>query len=70
MVKTFVLDKLLVEWFINSLFPSIIEDVEKDSVVIARAQYLDLIYTQSGMLYEKIPKVSRPNFIVPLAPSS
>ena len=33
--------------------------------VIARAQYLDLIYTQSGMLYEKIPNVLRSNFTVP-----
>ena len=60
MVKTFVPDQLLVEWFIKSLLPSITEDVAKGGVitedqVITRAQYLDLIYTQSGMLYEKIP---------------
>ena len=60
MDKTFVLDQLLAEWFIKSMLPSITEDVAKGGVVtkvkvIARAQYLDLIYTQSGMLYEKIP---------------
>ena len=60
MVKTFFPDQLLVELFINSLLPSIIEDVAKGGIIteekfIARAQYLDLIYTQSGMLYEKIP---------------
>ena len=59
MFKTFFPDHLSAEWFIKSLFPSITEDVAKGSVVtqeqvIARAQYLDLIYTQSGTLYEKI----------------
>ena len=70
MVKTFVLDQLLAEWFIKSLLPSITEDVAKGVIVteeqvIARAQYLDLIYTQSGTLYEKIPNASRSNFTVP-----
>ena len=70
MVKTFVLDHLLAEWFIKSLLPSITEDVTKGDVVtkeqvIAHAQYLDLIYTQSGTLYEKIPNALRSNFIVP-----
>ena len=64
MVKTYVPDQLLAEWFIKSLLPSIIEDVAKGAVVIeeqviACAQYLDLIYTQSGMLYNKIPNSPR-----------
>ena len=59
-VKTFVLDQLLAEWFIKYLLPSITKDVAKGGVVreekvIARAQYLDLIYTQSSTLYVKIP---------------
>ena len=63
MVKTFVPDQLLAEWFIKSLLPSITKDVAKGGIVteeqvIARAQYLDLIYTQPGTLYEKIPNVS------------
>ena len=33
MVKTFVLDQLLAEWFINSLLPSITEDVAKGGVI-------------------------------------
>jgi len=33
MVKTYVPDQLLVEWFIKSLLPSIIEDVAKGGVV-------------------------------------
>ena len=70
MVKEFVRDQPLTEWFIKSMLPSITEDVAKGGVIteekfIARAQYLDLIYTQSGMLYEKIPNASRCNFIVP-----
>ena len=56
MVKTFVLDQLLAEWFIKSLLPSITEDVAKGGIVIeeqviACAYYLDFIYTQFGMLY-------------------
>ena len=70
MVKTFVPDQLLVEWFSKSMLPYIIEDVAKDGVIteeqaISHAQYLDLIYTQSGMLYEKIPNTPRSNFTVP-----
>ena len=70
MVKMYVPDQLLAEWFIKSLLPSITEDVAKGGVVtekqvIARAQYLDLIYTQSGTLYDKIPDAPRLEFSVP-----
>lgn len=69
MVKTYVPDQLLAELFIKSLLPSIIEDVAKGGViteeqVIARAQYLDLIYTQSGTLYNKLHDAPRPKFSV------
>ena len=75
MVKTFVPDQLLAEWFIKSLLPSITEDVAKGGVVteeqvIARAQYLDLIYTQSGTLYDKIPDAPRPESSFPPSPKS
>ena len=55
---------------IKSLLLSITEDVAKGFIIteekfISRAQYLDLIYTQSGMLYEEFPNASRSNFIVP-----
>ena len=33
MVKTYVLDQMLAEWFIKSLLPSITEDVAKGGVV-------------------------------------
>jgi len=56
------------------LFPSIIEDIANDEVVteeqvIARAQYLDLIYTHPDTLYDKIPNAPRPSDIVPPTPS-
>ena len=75
MVKTYVPDQLLAEWFIKSLLPSIIEDVAMGGViteeqVIARAQYLDLIYTQSDTLYDKIPNAPRLEFSVPPPPKS
>lgn len=55
---------MLAGWFIKSLFPYIIEDIAKDGVVteekvISHAMYLDLMYTQSNMLYDKIPNSSR-----------
>lgn len=75
MVKTYVPDQLLAEWFIKSLLPSITEDVAKGGIVteeqvIARAQYLDLIYTQCGTLYDKIPDAARLEFSVPPPPKS
>ena len=74
MVKTFVPDQHLAEWFIKSLLPSITEDVAKGGVVtedkvITRAQYLDLIYTHSGTLYDKFPNAPRLAFTIP-PPSS
>ena len=70
MVKTYVPDQLLAEWFIKSLLPSITEDMAKGGVVteeqvISRAQYLDLIYTQSGTLYDKILDSPKPKFSIP-----
>jgi hypothetical protein len=49
-----------VEWFTKSLLPQIARDVAMGGVVteeedIARAQYLDLVYSQSSTLYELIP---------------
>ena len=75
MVKTYVPNQLLAESFIKSLFPSITEDVAKggfvtEEQVIVCAQYLGLIYIQSGTLYNKIPNAPRPTFTVPLPPSS
>jgi hypothetical protein len=55
---------LLAEWFTKSLLLQIARDVSMGGVVteeeaIARAQYLDLVYSQSGTLYELIPNATR-----------
>ena len=51
------------------------EDVAKggfvtEEQVIAHVQYLDLIYTQSGTLYDKILDAPRPLFSIPPSPKS
>ena len=68
LVKVFIPDQILAEWFVKSLLPKITEDVAKAGVVteeqvIAQAQYLDLVYTQSGTLHEKIPDLPSSNQI-------
>jgi hypothetical protein len=60
LIKATIPDQLLAEWFTKSLLPPISRDVAMGGVVteeeaIARAQYLDLVYSQSGTLYELIP---------------
>lgn len=44
--------------------------VVTEEKVIAHIQYLDLIYTQSGTLYDKIPDAPRPKFYIPPPPKS
>ena len=69
LVKVYILDQIWAEWFVKSLLPKITEDVAKASIVteeqvIVQAQYLDLVYTQSGTLHEKIlnlPKTTAPS---------
>ena len=63
-MKFYIPDQILAEWFVKSLLPNITEDVAKAGVfieeqVIAQAQYLDLIYTQSSTLHEKIPDLPK-----------
>ena len=67
-MKFFLPDQILAEWFVKSLLPKIIEYVAKAGVftkdkVISQAQYLNLIYTQSGTLHEKIRDLSKQNQI-------
>jgi hypothetical protein len=57
----------MLEWFLKSLLPYISKDVSTSGVtseeeVIFKAQHLDLIYAQSGMLYEILPNMSRSNY--------
>jgi hypothetical protein len=63
LIKVVIPDQLLAEWFTKSLLPQIARDVAMGGVVteeeaIARAQYLDLVYSQSGTLYELIPNAT------------
>jgi hypothetical protein len=63
-VKDPILDALLEDWFMKSLLPKISCDVAMSGVVIEediirRAQHLDLIYLQSGTLYDIIPQAPR-----------
>lgn len=74
MVKNFVPYHLLSEWCINSLFPSLTEDMVKSSVVtevkvISHSQYVDFIYTYFGTLYENIMNAPWTNFTTPPSPS-
>jgi hypothetical protein len=63
LIKEIIPDQLLAKWFTKSLLPPIAHDVSMGGVVIeeesiARAQYLDLVYSQSGTLYELIPNAT------------
>ena len=74
MIKAVIPDILLVEWFTKSLLPQITRDVAMGGAVteeqaIARAQYLDLVYSQSSTLYDFLPNVARAN-TDPSKPSS
>jgi hypothetical protein len=74
MIKAIIPDILLVEWFTKSLLPSIARDVAMGGTVteeqaIARDQYLNLVYSQFGTLYDLLPNVVRAN-IDPCKPSS
>ena len=59
----------LLEWFLKYLLPYISKDVSTSGVTtkeeaILRAEQMDLIYAQSGILYEIIPEASRSNHSV------
>jgi ribosomal protein L44E len=60
-------DQFLADWFVKSLLPPIAKDVAMSGAVteeqvILRAQQLDLIYSQSGTLYDIIPHAHRPSY--------
>ena len=67
LIKAFIPLEFLLKWFLKSLFLYIAKDVSTSRVqneeqVIFRAQELDLIYAQSGLLYEIIPNAPRSSF--------
>ena len=66
-IKAFIPPEFLIEWFLKSLLPYIAKDVstsrvQNDEQAIFRVQELDLIYAQSGLLYEIIPNALRSSF--------
>ena len=65
LIKATIPPKFLLEWFLKSMLPYISKDISTLGVTneeesILRAQQLDLIYSQSGILYEIIPEAPRP----------
>ena len=59
LIKSTIPPEFLLEWFLKYLFPYISKDVSTSRVTteeeaILRAQQLDLIYAQYGLLYEII----------------
>ena len=67
LIKAFITPEFLLEWFLKSLLPYIENDVSTSGVqnkeqAIFRAHELDLIYSQSELLYEIIPNVPCSSF--------
>jgi hypothetical protein len=67
LIKAYIPPEFLLEWFLKSLLPYILKDVSTSRVTyeeeaILKAQQLNLIYDQSGMLYEIIPDTPRLNY--------
>jgi len=65
LIKAPIPDQILIDWFTKSLLPPIARDVTMGGAItkeqaIACAQYLDLVYSQSGTLYDLIPHAPRP----------
>jgi len=63
LIKVIIPDQLLEQWFTKSLLPPISCDVTMGSVftgeeAISKAQYLDLVYSQSTTLHELIPNAT------------
>ena len=66
LIKAPIPDQLLADWFTKYLLPPISRDVDMGGSVIEeqaiiRAQYMDLVYSQSGTLYDLIPQYPRPS---------
>ena len=59
-------DQLLVEWFTKSFVNDIDRDIAmggfvKEEQAISRAQYLDLVYSQTDTLYHLLPDAPHPS---------
>ena len=67
LIKSFIPPDFILESFLKSLLSYIVKDVSTSGVqnedqAIFRAQELDLIYAQAGILYEIILNAPRSNF--------
>ena len=65
LIKFWIPDQLLTDWFTTSFVGPIARDIVMGACVteeqaIARTQYLDLVYSQSGTLYDYLPDAPRP----------
>jgi hypothetical protein len=65
LIKLELPDQLLAEWFTKSFVKKIGKYISMGGVVteeqaISRAQYLDLVYSQTGTLYDLLPDLPRP----------
>jgi hypothetical protein len=65
LIKLELLDQLLAEWSTKSFVNEIGKDIAMGGIVmeeqdISRAQYLDLVYSQMGTLYDLLPELPRP----------
>jgi hypothetical protein len=65
LIKLELPDQLLAEWFTKSFVNKIGKDIAMGGVVteeqaISHAQYLDLVYSQTGTLYDLLPDLPRP----------
>jgi hypothetical protein len=65
LIKLELPDQLLAEWFTKSFVNKIGKEIAMGGVVtkeqaISHAQYLDLVYSQTGTLYDLLPDLPRP----------
>lgn len=67
LIKASIPNQILEDWFTKSLFPPIDHDIAMGGAItkeqaISRAQYLDLVYSQSSTLYDLIPHDPFPTY--------
>lgn len=64
-IKADIPDSFMLDWFLKSLHPQVFKDVtmmgpQSEEQAIHVAQQLDLIYSQSRLLYSILPNAPRP----------
>jgi hypothetical protein len=68
LIKSYIPLEFMLEWFLKSLLPYISKDVStfrsvtSEEEAIFKSQQLDLIYVESGILYEILPDAHRSNY--------